>query len=391
LEPDEKVPSWKLLDWSGSGPAGSFGRVYGKWVYLAEHDVYAGIATHKTGFWIYKQPSKIDTTVFSPIQVQSLIDRAEPGSVVTIPPGVYGTGLDINKALTVKLSGVDLRGVARDRAVISVHCDQCRVVLEDAEINGRKANCLRGNCAGIKAEGIAFDLVVRRAHIDNTVMGILTDNRGGQLTIEDSLVENAGLEDLSDEVAHGVYAGNIDRLVIRRSTIRRPFGDGHIVKSRALDTLIEDGIIAGLDGYQSRTIDFPCGGKLVVENSTLQHSKNADNNDLISVGTETAACKNGVQPSDVTLRNNWIIFDRHRTADERARAYGPSTIFNWRAPVVQLDMVGNKIVEPTGELKMSISDNLPRVLDKNTVFRTRQAAGLGPDQIPPAPSKISGN
>ena len=391
LDPDDKPPSWQLLDWSGSGPTVGDRRVYGKWVYLKEHDVFAGIATHKTGFWIYKQPEKFDTEIFSPIPVQSLIDRADPGSAVTIPPGIYGSGLYVEKSLTLKLSGVDLRGVARGKAVINVECDQCRVILEDVEIDGRKANCLSGNCAGIKAEGNAFDLLIRRGHIDNTVMGILTDNRGGQLTVEDSLIENSGFNDASNTLGHGVYAGNIDKLVIRRSSVLRPFGDGHIVKSRAPDTLIEDSIIAGIDGYQSRTIDFPCGGKLVVRNSTLQHSKNADNIDLISVGTETAACKHGVQPSDVTLRNNWIIIDRDRSKDERSRESGASTIFNWRAPVERLEMVDNRIVEPTGELKLSFSDNLPHVIDKNTVFERRQAAGLEPDQIPPAPSKVTDN
>lgn len=391
LDPDDPDPSWKILDWSGSGPAVGDRRVYGKWVSLEQDGVFAGIATHKTGFWIYKPPTKIDAAVLSKVQVQSLINQAEPGSVVTIPPGIYSTGLYVNKPLTVKLAGVVLMGIARDRAVINVNCDQCRVILEDVEIDGRKANCLSGNCAGIKAEGKAFDLIVRRAHIDNTVMGILTDNRGGQLTIEDSLVENTGMDDVSDTVAHGIYAGKIDRLVIRRSTIRRPFGDGHIVKSRAPDTLIEDSIIAGIDGYQSRTIDFPCGGKLVVRNSTLQHGKNADNVDLISVGTEPTWCKDGVQPSDVTLRDNWIIIDRDRSKGERSRASGASTIFNWRAPVLRLDMVGNKIVDPTGELTLSVSGNLPQVLNNNTVFKSRQAAGLGPDQIPPAPSKVTVN
>ena len=56
LDPDAEVPIWKFLDWSGSGPDEGDRRVYGKWVYLEEHDVFAGIATHKTGFWIYRHP-----------------------------------------------------------------------------------------------------------------------------------------------------------------------------------------------------------------------------------------------------------------------------------------------------------------------------------------------
>lgn len=391
LDPDAQNPAWQLLDWSGKGPSAGDRRVYGKWVYLREHDVFAGIASHKTGFWIYKQPDKFEPTVFSEINAQSLIDQAKPGTVVTIPPGVYSGGLFVGKSLTLNLSGADLRGVAHGKGIINVNCNRCRVVLQEFDINGRKAGCLSGNCAGIKAEGQSFELIVRRGHIDNTVMGILTDNRGGRLTIEDTLIENTGLKDTSNTLGHGVYAGKIDQLVIRRSRILRPFGDGHIVKSRAPDTLIEDSIIAGLDGYHSRTIDFPCGGNLIIRNSTLQHSSNADNNDLISVGTEGKVCGQNIPPSSVRLRNNWIIIDRDRSADERARDYGPTAIFNWRAPVKDIEVSGNRIVEPTGELQFAYQDTLPDMMDKNRLFDSREVAGLGSEEVPAAPAKKTGN
>jgi hypothetical protein len=154
--------------------------------------------------------------------------------------------------------------------------------------------------------------------------------------------------------------------------------------------VIEESVIAGMDGYQSRSIDFPCGGSLIVRNSTIQHGQNADNTDLISVGTEPRSCRQGVQPSNVVLRNNWIVIDRDRSSDERSRDHGPTAIFNWRAPVKRIDVVGNRIVEPTGELKFSVADNLPDMLDQNTVFGSRQAAGLDADQIPSVILKATG-
>ncbi len=57
LDPDEPSPKWHTLDWSDKGgPRAGDQRVYGKWVYLKDLDVFAGIATDKTGFWIYRQP-----------------------------------------------------------------------------------------------------------------------------------------------------------------------------------------------------------------------------------------------------------------------------------------------------------------------------------------------
>lgn len=60
LDPDAADSKWRQINWKGYGPGkrSGDGRVYGKWVYIKEHDVFAGIANHKTGVWIYKQPGK---------------------------------------------------------------------------------------------------------------------------------------------------------------------------------------------------------------------------------------------------------------------------------------------------------------------------------------------
>lgn len=387
LDPDEADSKWRLTDWKDNGPISVAGawKVYGKWVYLKEQDVFAGLSNEKTGVWIYKRPQNIKQTLFSSINLQKIIKRAKPGSTVTIPPGIYSTGLLINKSLTVKLPEVELRGVAKRKGIINVSCNDCKVVIEDYHADGRSSGCLGGNCSGIKAEGVNFNLIVRRAHINNTVMGIITDNRGGSLTIEDSLIENTGLNDRSKTLGHAIYAGMIDKLVIRNSTIRRTFGKGHIVKSRAPDTQIENSIIAGIDGHQSRTVDFPCGGKLIIRNSTLQQSENADNTDLISVGTEIKACKNEIYPSEVSITNNWIIFDRDQSKDEPSYKDGPNVIFNWRAPVVSVDVSSNRIVESTGNLKFEYNGNVPDMSSRNEMFNSRKTAGLKTKEIPLAP------
>ncbi len=199
----------------------------------AAHGVFVGLSNHTTGVWVYRHPAAMPGVVPAKTDPQRLIREATPGAVVTIPPGLYGQGLFIDKSLTVRLKDVRLWGVAKDKGIISVKCDGCTVVIEDFHGDGREAGCLGGNCAGIKAEGIDFRLTVRRAHIDNTVMGILTDNRGGRLVVEDSLIENTGLNDRSRILGHGLYAGKIDALVVRRSTIRNVNSAGHILKSRA--------------------------------------------------------------------------------------------------------------------------------------------------------------
>lgn len=57
VNPDARIPDWLLIDWKDKGPKPGTSRVYGKWVYLKQHDVFAGISNYKTGFFIYKQPT----------------------------------------------------------------------------------------------------------------------------------------------------------------------------------------------------------------------------------------------------------------------------------------------------------------------------------------------
>ncbi len=54
LNPDQPPAEWQVLDWGIQGPTVGDSRVYGKWVYLPEFDVFIGLSSHKTGVWVYK-------------------------------------------------------------------------------------------------------------------------------------------------------------------------------------------------------------------------------------------------------------------------------------------------------------------------------------------------
>lgn len=382
FNPDDEQEHWSMFDWSVNGPSVGDRRVYGKWQYIKEKDLFVGLSIDKTGVWIYKHPKHKKGVTFSKQSLNGLIKQAKMGDVVTIPPGKYLQGLVINKSLTVQLKDVLFYGLSGSKGIINVKCDGCRVIIEDFSGNGKVTGCQGGNCAGIKAEGKNFSLHVKRAHIDSTVMGILTDNRGGELIVEDSLIENSGLNDRSREVAHGLYAGLIDRVVITNSTIRRPFGNGHVFKSRAKETVITNSVLAGLDGRPSRVIDYPCGGKLTVTNSVIQQSEQTDNIDLISVGTEPKYCHGTLRPSDVSITDNWIIFDRDRSSDERSARHGKNQLFTWRAPVQSINVSNNKIIEQTGELVFDGENRLTDLFDMNKRFTSRRQAGLEPLQLP---------
>ncbi len=57
-DPSRSDSEWILYDWSENGPqAGDRGRVYSKWQYIADLDVFVGLSDSSTGVWIYKHPS----------------------------------------------------------------------------------------------------------------------------------------------------------------------------------------------------------------------------------------------------------------------------------------------------------------------------------------------
>jgi hypothetical protein len=367
---------WSLYDWSGAGPPSGDHRVYSKWQYIAAHDVFVGISSHTTGVWVYKHPATMPGVELSRINLESLIDKAKPGSVVIVPPGFYGQGLFIYKSLTVKLKDVRLWGVAEYKGIINVDCDGCTVVIEDFYGEGHKAGCLDYNCAGIKVEGNDFHLTVRRAHIDNTVMGILTDNRGGQLVVEDSLIENTGLNNESDTLGHGLYAGNIDSLILRRSTIRNVNSYGHTLKSRAPVTILENVRLLGDQGFHSRSIDMPCSGTLRMTNSIIQHGVNSDNYDLIALGAESENCE--IYPSRAFITKNWIINDRAKGADG-------NILFHWFTPLTMLELKDNHIVNLDKWSSSNAKSGEIEIADHslyNKVCQDRAACGLAQDQLP---------
>jgi len=316
-----------------------------------------------------------------PNPLQRLIDRARPGAVVTVPPGIYQGGARIAKSLTLRMKGAFLRGNVGGKGVISVRIDGGRVAIEDFTATDG-LGCASGNCAGIKIEGRGFHVTLRRAHIANQVMGVLTDNRGGTLIIDSSLIEEEGHP--NGALSHLVYAGEIDRLAIHNSTLRRSRHLGHLLKSRALETVVERSFVLGLDGRHSRSIDMPCGGALVVRDSVIQHGRSSDNADVIAIGTEPKICGN-VRPGDVILENSWIISDHRAVAVDPAKPPARNTLFTWRSTGAnRLRARGNRIVN-IARWRGDASWGVPDLAPGNTVFADRAAAGLGRDEIPPLP------
>ncbi|MEE8208922.1 MAG: hypothetical protein V3T88_08245, partial [Nitrosomonadaceae bacterium] len=203
------------------------------------------------------------------------------------------------------------------------------------------------------------------------------DNRGGQLVVEDSLIENTGLNDETDTLGHGLYAGNIDSLILRRSTIRNVNSSGHILKSRAPVTILENVRLLGDQGFHSRSIDMPCGGMLRMKNSVIQHGVNSENEDVIAFGAEPKNCE--IYPSRAFITKNWIVIDRAKDADEN------NILFRWFTPLTMLVLKDNHIVNLDKWSSSNAKKGEIEIADHslyNKVCRDRAACGLAQDQLP---------
>jgi hypothetical protein len=201
---------------------------------------------------------------------------AQPGDTVLIAPGRYvdcATWRTPRLRIVADGGPVEITGPICGRKALFV------TAAPDIEIIGLTflgANWIGGNAAGIRAEG--GNLTIRASRFEANQNGILTAaNAGATLLIEDSTFLRNGELLEGRSCAHGVYAGRLGALVIRRSLF-----EGtricHHVKSRAARTEITDSrILDTAEGRASYLVDLPNGGELLLRGNTLRKGPNSGN------------------------------------------------------------------------------------------------------------------
>jgi hypothetical protein len=75
-----------------------------------------------------------------------------------VPPGIYRAGVVIRRPMVLKLKDVRIIGQTARKGVLLVKDVRGTVSIEDFESRD-PVRC--GNCAGIKIEGVNFDVTVR--------------------------------------------------------------------------------------------------------------------------------------------------------------------------------------------------------------------------------------
>ncbi len=356
--------TWEVTLYSnpvGPAPVGTR-LVYSKWQCLAEIDACVGYNDFESGVWIYRLtttqqsggatipglirvcPPENFTTDCDVQSIQAAGLQAKDGDTITVRAGVYEQAAILRAHnLTIQAeAGAHLRnGVAENKAALVIKGND--MVIVGLECSGISISA--GNGACIRLEGV--NLTLRNVNFHDSQEGILAGGAIGDVLIEGSLFERlGGAENIQLGRAHAIYISGGNSLTVRNTRVLSSKEEGHEVKSRAARTVIENSVIASLDGVDSRLIDVPNGGELVIRDSVLEIGPNSSNSNLIGHGLE------GITHAmnTILIEGNIIITDRSQSV-----LYRGSII-----PTIE----GNTLV---GGKKVP----------GNTWFADRVAAGLG--------------
>lgn len=342
---------WRVYDWKNEGgPQDGDNRVYSKWQYLPDYDLFVGISKHTTGVWVYKHPKDIAWKTLAGNSPQAFIDHAQAGTQVKIPPGTYSRGFTINKPLTVDMSGVELLQPIGGKGYVITQGGP--ITVENFDI--RHPPGCGTNCAAFRLEKNPV-VTLRNGIIANQENGILSGNDGGDVTLKNiRIIDTGGGATFGQQ--HGIYIGESDRLVADNIEVLSHHRGGHLIKSRAHLNTITNSRIDGQNSRHSRILDFPCGGNITIENSILIQSPHADNQDLFAIAPESCGKD---QQSRVVMKNNQITAQRHSALWANGKYHidwqlfgnritgvspkpWPKTAPDWR---ITWDMDGNQIHE----------------------------------------------
>jgi hypothetical protein len=298
--------------------------------------------------------------------LQEALAAASAGDHVVLAPGVYEEGAVVaTPDLVLRAEpGAHLRGHAVEgKAALVIKADG--VVIDGIECSGVAVRDNNGACIRIEGD----DLTVRNVHFHDNQEGILSGPGGGVLLVEDSLLERNGFGGL----AHGIYVGpTVATFIFRHNRILATTGAGHGLKSRAQKTVIEGNIIAGLDGHDSRAIDVPNGGEVVIRGNLLEKGPNSDNGQMIGLALE-----GGLHDANETLiEGNLIVFDTlpRGLIQELARTVG---LLPPKGTVIASESPG-RVVLRNNVIVGALAIGGGVIEEDNRTYRSRRAAGLPP-------------
>jgi VanZ family protein len=227
------------------------------------------------------------------------IEQAKDNSIVTIEAGLYNEAatLSANNVQILAQPGAVIYGKAKDaKAAIVVTGNNAYIKgleCHSVAVADNNGSCVRAEGIGITLDGVYFH------HAQG---GLLGSYKGGDIYIFNSKFSYLG----NGSFFHGVYTFEKTRLFIENSEFLNNQNGGHEIKSRSSHTEIRNSIVANTQTRDSRLVDVPNGGVLILTDNIFVEGPYSENNDLFSWGVE--GVKHEV--AEVTIKDNLIINDK---------------------------------------------------------------------------------
>lgn len=195
-------------------------------------------------------------------------------------------------------AGASLANNANGKAIFVISGSDCRV----DNIEFANAVVPDNNGAGIRQEGC--DLTVTHCYFNGNEMGILGGNLGVcTVRLEHNVFLNNG-STANPGYQHNVYIGRIDSLIFRYNYSVNAIAEGHELKSRAANNIILYNYIGNLNTEDSRTVDLPNGGTVILVGNILEQGPISANSNIFGYGLEGMV---NAPPHHVWIVNNTFL------------------------------------------------------------------------------------
>ena len=304
--------------------------------------------------------------------LKSAISSIKDGSRIYLEAGTYTEGVYI-KASNIAILGEP--GVVFDGALAD---GKAALVLAGDNVEVESVECANitapaGNGACIRFEGA--NLVARDIHVHDCESGIMTAGDAGKVEVSYSRFERLGNR---NGYSHALYI-KADELHFRYSSVLSTKMQGSGIKSCSKKVVVENSIIATLDGVDSRLIDMANYGELIVRDSILQQGNNSSNSQLIAYGLEKKI-KREFEINKIVIKDNLIFFDRRqanvlmrsRLEDERIIS-GNVFVGDFNNPSEFVE--GNLWYLSRAKARVAAAPYLPEIHEKNVVIDTIRVIG----------------
>lgn len=231
----------------------------------------------------------------------SAFQQAKSEDVIRLSKGYYNEAaiLNANNVRIVAALGAVIYGKSSEgKGALVIKGDN--TYIEGLECHSVYVPDNNGVCIRLEGKGIHLNKV----YFHHAQGGLLGSHQGGDIRIENSRFEHLG----DGAFYHGIYTLEETRLFINNSSFVNNRNGGHEIKSRSYHTEITNSVIASSQSRDSRLIDVPNGGVLIIQNNVLIEGPFSENHDLLSWGVE------GVThiAEQLIITDNMVISDKRR-------------------------------------------------------------------------------